>query len=147
MDATSDLELVVFGASEPENAVDLGFKIHYLGTFQDDISLALIYSSADVMIVPSTQEAFGQTASEALACGTPVVAFASTGLQDIVMHQMDGYLAQPFEIDDLAEGIAWILKDSDRHLKLRLKARQKAERQFSLELQARRYLSIYENLT
>jgi glycosyltransferase involved in cell wall biosynthesis len=146
IDPTSRLELVVFGATEPQNPVDLGFKTHYLGTFHDDISLALIYSSADVMVVPSIQEAFGQTASEALACGTPVVAFASTGLQDIVEHQVDGYLAQPFAIDDLAQGIAWILKDEDRHLKLRLQARQKAERQFSLSLQASRYLEIYDSL-
>jgi glycosyltransferase involved in cell wall biosynthesis len=146
MDSTSNLELVVFGASEPEKALDLGFKTHYLGTFQDDISLALIYSSADVMVVPSTQEAFGQTASEALACGTPVVAFASTGLQDIVEHQVDGYLAQPFEIDDLTEGIAWILQDEVRLLKLRQQARSKAEQQFSLALQANRYISLYDSL-
>ncbi len=146
LDPKANLELVVFGATEPENAVDLGFKTHYLGTFQDDISLALIYSSADVMVVPSIQEAFGQTASEALACGTPVVAFASTGLQDIVEHQIDGYLAQPFDVDDLAEGIAWILQDEVRRLKLSLQARQKAEREFSLDLQSSRYLSIYDSL-
>jgi glycosyltransferase involved in cell wall biosynthesis len=146
LDPKANLELVVFGATEPENAVDLGFKTHYLGTFQDDISLALIYSSADVMVVPSLQEAFGQTATEALACGTPVVAFASTGLQDIVEHQMDGYLAQPFDVDDLAEGIAWILQDESRRLKLGLQARQKAEREFSLDLQSSRYLSIYDSL-
>ena len=145
-DPNANLELVVFGASEPANPVELGFKTHYLGTYQDDISLSLIYSSADVMVVPSIQEAFGQTASESLACGTPVVAFASTGLQDIVNHREDGYLAKPFEIDDLAEGIAWILKDESRNLKLRQQARQTAERQFSLALQAQRYLSIYEQL-
>lgn len=146
IDPSSNLELVVFGASEPEQPLDLGFKTHYLGTFQDDISLAFIYSSADVMVVPSTQEAFGQTGSEALACGTPVVAYGSTGLQDIVDHQQDGYLANPFDIDDLAEGIHWILEDDARHLKLRLQARQKAEHDFSLKLQASRYLSIYEDL-
>jgi glycosyltransferase involved in cell wall biosynthesis len=145
-DSTSNLELVVFGASEPEKHVEMGFKTHYLGTFQDDISLSLIYSAANVMVVPSTQEAFGQTASEALACGTPVVAFAATGLQDIVDHQHDGYLAKPFEIEDLAEGIAWILREDDRYIKLRRQARQKAEKQFSLELQTNRYLSIYNSL-
>jgi glycosyltransferase involved in cell wall biosynthesis len=144
--STSNLELVVFGASQPENPLDLGFKAHYIGTFQDDISLSLIYSAANVMIVPSTQEAFGQTASEALACGTPVVAFASTGVQDIVNHQQDGFLAKLFDIDDLAEGIAWILEKEDRYLKLCLQARQNAESQFSLDLQASRYLSLYDSL-
>ena len=139
-------ELVVFGASQPKEPTDLGFKAHYLGRFNDDISLTLLYSAADVMIVPSIQESFGQTASEALACGTPVVAFNATGLKDIVDHQQSGYLAQPYEVDDLAQGISWVLEDRERHGKLRINARTKAIKSFSLELQARRYLSIYKDL-
>jgi glycosyltransferase involved in cell wall biosynthesis len=140
------LELVVFGSSQPDRPIDLSFKTHYLGQFHDDLSLALVYAAADVMVVPSLQEAFGQTASEALACGTPVVAFAATGLKDIISHQQDGYLAQPFEIEDLASGIAWVLEDGDRHQKLRTCAREKAEREFNLELQAHRYRSLFTAL-
>ena len=51
------------------------------------------------------QEAFGQTAFERLACGTPVVCFDATGLLDIVEHQINGYLAKPFDTSDLAAGI------------------------------------------
>jgi len=137
------IELVVFGASEPERAPNFGFKVHYLGSFQDDLSLAIIYSAADVMIVPSLQESFGQTASEALACGTPVVAFNATGLKDIVDHQENGYLAQPYEVEDLAEGIAWVLGDEERYLGLRDRARQKAITSFPLERQAKEYLSLF----
>lgn len=140
------IELVVFGASQPEKPVDLGFKAHYLGHLNDDNSLALVYSAADVMIVPSIQESFGQTASESLACGTPVVAFNATGLKDIVDHQQNGYLAHPFEIEDLAKGIAWVLEDIVRHQKLCNRAREKAEQEFALELQARRYLSLYDEI-
>ena len=144
--AHDEIELVVFGSSQPDKPADLGFKSRYLGRFNDDISLALVYSAADVMIVPSIQEAFGQTASESLACGTPVVAFNATGLKDIVDHQQNGYLARPFEIEDLARGIAWILEDSDRHKKLCSRAREKAEQEFTLELQAQRYLSLFSDI-
>jgi glycosyltransferase involved in cell wall biosynthesis len=98
------------------------------------------------MIVPSTQEAFGQTASESLACGTPVVAFAATGLKDIVTHKKNGYLAKPFQVDDLAQGIAWVLEEDSHHFQLSLNARQQAESDFSLELQASRYISLYKSL-
>ncbi|MDJ0706281.1 MAG: glycosyltransferase family 4 protein [Leptolyngbyaceae cyanobacterium MO_188.B28] len=141
-----NIELAVFGASEPENPIDLGFKTHYLGSFQDDLALALVYSAADVMIVPSLQESFGQTASEALACATPVVAFNATGLKDIVDHQQTGYLVQPYEIEDLARGIAWVLEDKDRHKALTVQAREKAERVFALELQAQRYIALFEEI-
>lgn len=140
------LELIIFGSYQSVTPVNLGFPIHYLGQFQDDLSLVLIYSSADVMVVPSKQEAFGQTASEALACGTPVVAFAATGVKDIVDHQYNGYLAHPFNIDDLAEGITWILEDAERYQTLRVNAREKAEEQFSRELQAHRYLALYQDI-
>lgn len=139
------IELLVFGSSEPENPIDVGFKIHYLGRLEDE-ALAKVYAAADVMVVPSRYEAFGQTASEALACGTPVVAFDVTGLKDIVDRHQNGYLAKPYETEDLARGIAWVLEDPDRHQKLCRSARLKVEEKFTLEVQAREYKNLYEEV-
>jgi glycosyltransferase involved in cell wall biosynthesis len=138
-------EVVIFGASQPENPPELGFKTHYLGHLFDDTSLAAVYSAADVMLVPSLQESFGQTASESLACGTSVVAFNATGLKDIVSHQECGYLAQPYDVDDFAKGIAWVLENPQRQEKLSFYAREKAEREFTIELQSKRYSKLYES--
>ena len=139
-------ELVIFGPANPAQFSDLGFRVYHLGQFHDDLSLSIVYSAADVTVVPSTQEAFGQVASESLACATPVAAFGATGLLDIIEHQKDGYLAMPFKIEDLARGIIWLLEDSERHQQLCIRARQKAEQEFSVELQANRYLSLYESM-
>ena len=139
------VELVVFGSSQPEKPIDLGFKTHYLGSLKDE-GLQQAYSAADVTIVPSIQESFGQTASEALACGSPVVAFNATGLKDIVEHQVSGYLVKPYEVRDLAEGIAWILEDATRHQQLCSNARQRAVTEFALDVQARQYVSLYREL-
>jgi glycosyltransferase involved in cell wall biosynthesis len=141
-----DFEVVIFGASQPENPPDLGFKTYYLGHLYDDISLATVYSAANVMLVPSLQESFGQTASESLACGTPVVAFNATGLKDIVDHQENGYLANPYEVDDFAKGVAWVLENEQRLEKLSFYARKKAEQEFTLELQARRYSALFQEI-
>ncbi|MGB8688225.1 MAG: glycosyltransferase [Microcoleus sp.] len=139
------IELLVFGCSEPENAIDVGFKIHDLGRLEDE-GLAKVYAAADVMVVPSRYEAFGQTASEALACGTPVVAFDVTGLKYLVDRQQNGYLAKPDETEDLARGIAWVLEDPDRHQKLCRSARLKVEEKFTLEVPAREYKNLYEEV-
>jgi glycosyltransferase involved in cell wall biosynthesis len=140
------IELVVFGSSKPNKPVDLGFPIHYLGRLQDDLSLRIAYAAADVMIAPSIEEAFGQTASESLACGTPAIVFTNTGLSDIVEHQQNGYVAKYCNTEDLAQGITWVLDDPERHRTLRCAAREKVEREYTLEVQAIRYLSLFHKI-
>ena len=141
-----ELELVIFGASRPERPPEFGFKEHYLGRFGDDLSLALIYSVADVFVAPSIQEAFGNTVLEALACGVPCVGFDIGGIPDMIEHQKNGYLVQPFKIEDLARGITWVLENQERHQKLSYRARKKVEQEFALEIPARRYLSLFTEI-
>lgn len=138
-----DLELVIFGQLCPKDPPDLGFPIHYTGHLHDDLSLRVLHSAADVMVVPSRQEAFGQTASEAHACGTPVVAFDNTGLSDIVVHQQTGYLAKAFDVEDLARGIKWVLGGEERRAELGRAARERAQRLFSYDRVAALYLEVY----
>jgi len=140
------IELVVFGSSKPDKPLDLGFPVHYLGKLQDDLYLRIAYAAADVMIAPSIEEAFGQTASESLACGTPVVVFANTGLADIVDCHQNGYVAKHCDTVDLARGIAWVLEDSERHRRLRQAAREKAEREYEMQVQAHRYQSLLHKI-
>lgn len=111
----------------------------------DDTSLRLHYSAADVVVVPSRQEAFGQTASEAMACGTPVMAFAVGGLTDIVEDGVNGRLAPPFSTEALAEGILWVLGDRDRHRRLSEAASRSASR-WDPERVARMYVDVFSQI-
>lgn len=139
-------ELRVFGASRgPKPGSD--HALHYEGQITDDVHMALLYSAADVVVVPSLQEAFGLTASEAHCCGTPVVGFAGTGLGDIVEHERTGYLAEPGSADDLAWGIHWVLDLNSRLHQLSANARARAEAHFSLTRQAEAYLKLYRSIT
>lgn len=140
------IELVVIGASQPDKQTDFGFKTYYLGQLSDDISLAQVYAAADIFVAPSLQDNLPNTVVEAIASGTPSVAFKIGGMSEIIEHQQNGYLAQPFEIEDLAQGIAWVLENQERHHKLSDRAREKAEQEFTQELQARRYLSLYTDI-
>lgn len=142
-----NVELVIFGSSKPSNHIEFGFNSHYLGKLSDDISLALVYSAADVFVAPSMQDNLPNTVMEALACGTPCVAFDIGGMPDMIDHHQNGYLVTPFEIDDLVQGIIWVLEDQERHQKLQHHARDKSLREFANEVQARRYLSLYEDIT
>ena len=139
-------ELVVFGQVKPTEQAQYPCPVHWLGKVTDDRILTLAYSAADVMVVPSRQEAFGQTASEAQACGTPVVAFGIGGLPDIVIHKETGWLAKAFDTEDLAEGILWILADAQRHASLSAASRQEAIERFAGPVVAAKYASIYRDV-
>jgi glycosyltransferase involved in cell wall biosynthesis len=144
-DPPDDVELVVFGASEPEDPPDFGFPTHYTGFLHDDPSLALLYSAVDVMVVPSRYEGFGQTVFEALACGTPVVAFDATGPKDQIEHQETGYLAEPYESQELANGIWWAMTQSNSEC-ISENTRKSAVNQYSRTTIAKHYLELYNSL-
>lgn len=139
-------ELIVFGSSTPKEPLDLGIKMHYPGRFFDDRTLAMLYSTADVFVMPSMQESFGLTTLEAMACGTPVVAFAVGGAKDMIEHKQSGYLAEPFQAHDLAKGIEWAVDCSCQDLNLSAAVREKVVRKFSLCQQATRHIDIYQEI-
>lgn len=140
-----NIEFVIFGSSEPKEKQPFKMKTHYLGHLNDDVSLVTLYSAVDVMVVPSLQEAFGQTATESMACGTPVVAFRHTGLLDIVEHKKTGYLAKPFETEDLAKGIEWVLNTSDYKF-LSENGRNKIVKEFDHSIVSDKYIELYKEI-
>jgi Glycosyltransferase len=138
-------EIIIFGSSKPQKEELLRHKISYVGHLHDNVSLVSLYSAADVMIVPSKQEAFGQTVSEAMACGTPVVAFNTTGLKDIIDHKINGYLAEPFNSEDLKNGIEWILNNKNYET-LSKNAREKIVSHFSEEVLIPKFIELYKEI-
>jgi glycosyltransferase involved in cell wall biosynthesis len=142
----SDLELVVFGQDAPDQAVDLGFPVHYLGHLSSEAEMQMAYSAADVLVAPSIQEVFGQTASEAHACACPAVAFEGTGLADVIEHQKTGYLAKLGDTEDLAKGISWVLESTSKSTQLNAAARARAVEKFSYPVIARQYQKIYSKV-
>jgi len=97
------------------------------------------------MMVPSRLESFGQTASEAHACGIPVVAFDASGTADIVDHMKTGYLARAYDAEDFCAGILWVL-ENDQRKQLGHEARRKAENCFDHLLVTKEHIKTYEKV-
>jgi glycosyltransferase involved in cell wall biosynthesis len=140
------IELVIFGASRPSQPLNFGFKTHYVGQLSDDVALSLLYATADVFVAPSIQDNLPNTVLEALFCGTPCAAFNIGGMADLIEHQHNGYLAQPEQPQDLAQGIDWILAEEARYQRLKINSRAKAIAHFNLEQQTQRYLRVFTEL-
>lgn len=136
-------QLVIFGSWQKPEIPQWDAPVHVMGRLQDEPTLALLYNACEVFVAPSVQDNFPNTVLEALACGTPCVAFRTSGLPELIAHERQGYLARPFDPYDLARGIAWVLEDEDRQRRLSQQAREKAVQEFSLEEIAKRYLALY----
>lgn len=136
-------QLACFGAEA--TVVVPGIKTCHLGPIRDLKKLATIYSSADVVLVPSKMESFGQVASEALACGTPVLCFDTSGLKDIVEHKVCGYRAECFSIDDFVDGLEWLLRTEDT-VAIRKAARERALDKFPIGKVADAHIELYSNI-
>ena len=142
----NNIRIVTFGRSSAAIPESLGVPVTNLGFLSDAIALRLAYSAADVFVAPSRADAFGKTLVEAMSCGTPVVCFNATGPKDIVEHRVNGYMAEPFDPEDLAKGIEWVLGQSaETHAELCRSARTRAQQRFDSMVIAKEYLALYED--
>ena len=145
LNSADDINVIIFGGNKSDTYPEINFKIYHFNNINNDEILKKLYSSADVMVVPSRMEAFGQTALESLACGTPVVAFKNTGLSDIVSHKKNGYLAEFLDEKDLANGINWVLNNSLKN-NLSINSRETAQTFFAEDVVFKKYKEVYRNL-
>lgn len=108
-------------------------------------ALAPMYRSALAVVVSSIEEGLGLVAVEALLCETPVIAFASGGLTDVVEHGVTGLLVERRDPRALAAAIGALLDLPDRGTSLGRAGRMRVLSQFSPDVVARRYRAIYES--
>ena len=137
-------QLVIFGQEQSAREQSFGLPVHYLGHLHDSVSLRLAYSAVDVMVVPSRLDNLPNTATEAMACGTPVVAFRTGGLPEIVNDGISGRLADAFEPEDLAQCIAAVVANPDEQRVMAQQARQQAEDRWHPKRIAALYASAYD---
>jgi glycosyltransferase involved in cell wall biosynthesis len=140
-----DLHVLAFGKAATTQLKQCGVGFTELGVLRDNLSLRLAYSAGDVFVCASLQEAFGKTVAEAMACGTPAIAFDSTGPADIIVHKTNGYLAEPYSSQSLADGVNWAL-GAPSGKKINELARAHIINTFSPEVIAKEYVELYESL-
>jgi glycosyltransferase involved in cell wall biosynthesis len=142
MSGIENLVLLSVGGAEPKLP---GKRVIHLGKTGEDRILALAYSAADVFVIPSLQEAFGQTVIESMACGTPIVGFASGGITDTVRPGVTGALAPTGDVPALRQAIVNILTDDADRLRMSDLCRKVALAEYTLDVQAKQYERLYQS--
>lgn len=140
-----EIELVIFGNRNTEDMPDFPFKTSFLGTINNDEQLAICYAAADAFLIPSLEDNLPYTVMESLACGTPVIAFTTGGIPDMVKHEYNGYLATYRSAESFADGMEWIINHPDRNL-LQHQARQAIMDHFSEETISQKHIDLYHQL-
>jgi glycosyltransferase involved in cell wall biosynthesis len=120
--------------------------IRSAGFLSSAAAQSTVYCAADVFVIPSLAEAFGQTSLEAMACGTPVIGFDTGGIPDTVRPRQTGLLVPVGEDAALADAIRWMMTHGAEREAMGRNARAMAQTEFTLERQALGYLQLYRSI-
>lgn len=141
-----DITVLMVGENGSNMNLPASVRTTVTGKISDDRSLAAIYSAADVFVLPTLAENLPNGALESMACGTPPVVFEVGGVSDAVRHMETGYLARYADVDDLTHGIRLLLNDAVLRERLSKRSREVATSEYGIELQAKRFLSLYYDI-
>ena len=134
---------VIFGQSDGDHSSEINIPIIYVGKLNDPQSLAMLYSAADITIVPSRIESFGQIASESISCGTPAIAFDCTGLKDVIKNDETGFLVDPYDYVKLGKSIIKLLKNDSKINQFKIACRERALKLWSYKAISKKYMDLY----
>lgn len=138
--------LLTVGDSGEAIARTLGMQVLNLGYISGDRLKCIAYSAADLFVFPTRADIFGLVLQESMACGTPVVSFKVGGVPDLVRPGITGYLAAPEDTNDFCNGIVQLLEDEAVRNLMSQNCREITLTEYSLELQAQRYIELYRQV-
>ena len=139
------IQLMCFGNLD-DLSHQLPFPIKNLGYIDSELNLTKVYSAADIFLLPSIEDNLPNTILESMACGTPVVGFNIGGIPDILQNNHNGYLIDPFNIDDFANAIDDLLFNDNKRISMGKACINIIKNNYCLEIQAKRYADLFSDL-
>ena len=131
-------------AAERQAAMmNIAEEVEFVGEQQD---LVPWLSSADLFLLPSSQESFGLAALEAMACGVPVIASRVGGLPEVVTDGVSGFVCDPDDAAGMAQKSLALLADRERRDAMGRAAASDVRARFSAESIVPRYEALYEDV-
>lgn len=139
------IRLVCFGRPS-EELESIGIPFVALGPLDSDEKIRSAYSAADIFLLPSLEDNLPNTILESMSCGTPVVAFDVGGLPDMVTNGVTGQLVPLSDTRKMGETIIDLIRKPDLRKSMGKEGRKRAEKEYSLSVQAGHYSDLYKEL-
>jgi glycosyltransferase involved in cell wall biosynthesis len=122
------------------------FETFNLGYVLNDHFKTVVYSAADIFVMPSRAEACSLVTLETMACGTPAVAFRVGAHPDLIEHGVNGYVAEPENVQDMSRGILELLGDDNLKNAMAENAVKTINDSYTLDHQVNNYFKVYNDL-
>jgi len=129
-------------AARQAQSYGIAHLVDFMGAVPNEHVLAVLRSSR-LYLHASVSEGLPVVMIEAMACGTPVVAYDIPGVRDIVEHDKDGLLVPCLDVDALSSALAHLLQDSAKRQQMADAGRHKVEGSFTLESMAANVEAVY----
>lgn len=137
--------MMVVGGTNERDAIP-GVETRSVPFVSDRADLARYYRAADMFVHAGIEEVWGLTMTEAMSCGTPVVASAVGGIPEQVWHEKNGLLVPPRDPPAFANAAARLLRDDALRDTLSRQAHEIAREHFGVRLAAQKHLAWYEKV-
>ena len=123
----------------------LGDKVSFLGRLPHAEALKQI-AAADIFSLPSWQEGFGVVYIEAMAQGIPVIGVRGEGIEDAIVHEQNGLLVRPQDVNDLVNALERLLSSPSFAAKLAAEAKATVRKNFTWQKNAEKTVNVYKRL-
>ena len=140
-----DYFVLLFGPATEEFTKYIPVKFYSAGFVSDSDEMARLYSCCDCFVNSSLIESLSYTVYESIACQIPAVAFDVGGLSDLIQHQVNGYLAKPYESKDLADGIIYCVRNQEKLSENCLAIREKFNQKQIINAHINAYSFVIKN--
>ena len=144
MTQVPNLFLLSVGRGDPP--VTDSFPCLHMGVVENDRWLSLIYSAADLFVIPSLHDNLPNTVMESMACGTPVVGFEVGGIPDMVRPGITGQLVSVGDSVALGHAVTRLLNAPSTCRQMAAECRKIAMEEYSYESLAKRHAALYTSL-
>lgn len=133
--------VMFIGIGEATSSTDNLMHVKEIG---DERLMSLLYSSADLFLLPSREDNLPNMMLEALACGTPVIGFPTGGICDVIEHGFTGLVTEDQSSSALNKEINCYLDNPGIFRRDRI--RDFALENIDIEIQAKRYKQLYSSV-
>ncbi len=103
-----NIEVILIGSIKNKNLIKIPFPTLCHGVINDENKMVEIYNSSDIFLSTSPNESFSYTVLEAAFCETPVLAFNTGEIENMVNHKIRDFLVENYNTESFVEGFNWL---------------------------------------